>query len=274
MSILKSMKTRLINQPRFQNLVANRRSPAFNTLFQKKPADYYGYDLAANANAKAIVIGLPKAGNNWLLGLLSDCLDLDVLPDVTTPGSGVCMTNQPFSSDIYFQKNLRYAVYIMRDLRDVVCSYYHFIAKPGILAGRHRQAQFTRIEDFYFEYFLGHLSALHDFPGHAAGYLRFDIPLVRYESLWDDTAGELSRLLSRWGLDVPPEAVQMAVDANAFDKLKKSGKDNKGHKLPASHMRKGGYGNFRKELPEHVIADIERRFGDYLLRWGYTLTTR
>tara|TARA_R110001592_G_scaffold57276_1_gene174072 strand:+ start:13923 stop:14765 length:843 start_codon:yes stop_codon:yes gene_type:complete len=280
--MIKPILDKLIRVNRFHVLMAARRSPAFNTIFDCKPEDYFGFDVATADTSKIAVIGFPKSGNNWLMGLLSNCLDLQVVDDVNVPQSGVFLTSQPFSSAIYFRKNLRYAVYIMRDLRDIVCSYYHYVGKADhhsagktdTLGDHHRQAQFTRIEDFYFEYFLGHLSRLHDFSGHANGYLQFDIPMVRYEALWDDTAGELSRLLSRWGMEVSAEAVQAAVDANAFDKLKKSGKDDKGHKLPTSHMRKGGYGNFRDELPEYVIADIERRFGDYLQRWGYKLTTR
>jgi signal transduction histidine kinase len=52
-------------------------------------------------------------------------------------------------------------------------------------------------------------------------------------------------------------------------KQKITGLDESG--VSAAHYRKGGYGGYREELPPKVIADINHRYENLLLRWGYAL---
>lgn len=257
-----------IKIPRIHRLCIKSRSLVFSTIFDDLENLHAQRNLYV-PKSKISVIGLPKSGNNWLMGLISQCLDMEVLDNKASPKSGVFLTSQPFSTNMYFSRDINFAVYMMRDLRDIVCSYYHYIKPFESDGGRHAMARFDDIESFYFEYFLPHLSLLYDYPNHTAGYLKYDIPIVKYEKLWDNTERELSRLFERWGIEVSSSKISESVADNQFEKLKKSGKDKLGHHLPKDHMRKGGYGNYEDELPASVLTDIEQRFGPFLKDWGY-----
>ncbi len=41
--------------------------------------------------------------------------------------------------------------------------------------------------------------------------------------------------------------------------------------IPKSHFRKGGTGNYKRELTDNIIKDLNIRFSDYLSDWGYQL---
>jgi len=62
--------------------------------------------------------------------------------------------------------------------------------------------------------------------------------------------------------------MQAAIDKNSLQNLQSTGKTFEIH-IDASHFRKGGYGNYRDDLPPKVVADINERFRDLQKRWGY-----
>jgi len=70
------------------------------------------------------IVGFPKSGNVWLTSLVATCLNLDVVSNskacrVTHTHTAMC------NNDLFIQKLLRGAV-LLRDLRDVLVSLYHF----------------------------------------------------------------------------------------------------------------------------------------------------
>ena len=94
-------------------------------------------------------------------------------------------------------------------------------------------------------------------------------PMVKYENLWDNGEIELRRLIDRWEIDVTDEKIRQAVEDNSVGGMRSGKGSYKG--LNTQHVRKGGYGNYKEDMPADVLADVEKRFGSFLQRWGYKL---
>lgn len=227
--------------------------------------------LSAFSNPKIVVIGLPKSGNVWLQNLIAETLDLPKIHVHNKSAKGVCMTHTPFNSSYLYRKDFARGVYLMRDIRDIIVSYYHYSKTEEY----HRQytdpfCHYDNIEDFYFEYFCNVIVPKYDWFNHPKTFVNRGLPLVKYEYLWDDAEGELSALFKKLGLEVDKEKVKQAIEANEIKKLAKTGKDTHSH-IPKSHFRKGGYGNYKDVLSDKILKDVNVRFKEYLLSWGYEL---
>lgn len=243
------------------------RSPIFNhpRAFWN---DGYGVALDSHPAGKIVVFGFPKSGNVWVKSLVADYFGLpgvEPMLDLDKPGVGI--THLPFSADIGNREDFLHGVCIVRDLRDVVASFYGYT-----LTNRFRSARpefhYPDIDSFYYEWFLSRSVGAHLLDTHSEDYAALGVPVVRYEKLREDSAGELARLLRRWGFAPDEQKVAKAVDANRIERLKEKGKMLE-KPISPEHFRRGGVGTYGEELPPHIIRDIERRFERVLRRWGY-----
>jgi hypothetical protein len=96
--------------------------------------------------------------------------------------------------------------------------------------------------------------------------------VVRYEDMKEDATRELARVLSFGGLDLPGSAVESAVEAARFDRMRKL-EEKFGPVWPGSGeertVRRGTVGGWRDELDERTLAAIERVYGATMDRVGY-----
>jgi hypothetical protein len=230
----------------------------------------YGIDMASVPNSKMVVFGLPKSGNVWLVSLLRDYLGLKYVdPFVETDKSGVGMSHLPFSETIGNRTDILHGIYLQRDIRDVVVSYFHHLQRDDWRAG-FPHYHCNNIHDFYFEWFLPRVTIFLDIDHHAKIYTALGLPIVRYETLYSAPAAEFERLLRRLGFRIDQEKIAGVVAANDLSVLKVSGKKMETG-VPAAHFRRGGHGNFVNELPVTVLRHINARFKPLLEDWGYEL---
>ncbi len=233
-------------------------------------SDSFGKKIDRRGNSKVAIIGIPKSGNVWLRSLIADIMDMNVihyLRDLDKPG--VVSFHVKFSPRIYFRKDISCAVYLMRDIRDIIVSYYFYSQTDEYLQEMDPSCRFSDIDSFYYEYFLSKIITRYDWVNHPTKYIERGIPLVKYERLWDDPFRELERLFLRWGIEVAAENIERAIEKNTLANLQKTGRETSYRHTPQSHFRKGGYGGYANVLPDKVIQDINYRFCDYLRRWGY-----
>ncbi|NNF02268.1 MAG: hypothetical protein HKN22_06250, partial [Bacteroidia bacterium] len=229
------------------------------------------YPLTEFPNPKIIIVGLPKSGNTWVQNLVSLSLEMPIIHILRdTDKSGVGMTHSPFSRKIYGRKDFARGLYLIRDVRDIICSYYHYSQTEDYRKNVDANCNFSNIRDFYHQYFLGKLIDRYDWLNHAEQYTSHGLPLVRYEDLIDSPEEQLNSAFRRMNLDVSEEKVRNAVEQSALNKMSKASLTTH-REVPKSHFRKGGYGNYRSELPEDVLNNINSRFKDYLMRWGYKI---
>ncbi len=241
-----------------------------------KPGKYYPFayntPMDQFSNPKVVVFGLPKSGNTWMVSLLSSCLVMDPIHvDIEKNKSGVGMSHEPLSYKMKLRKDFARGVYIMRDLRDILVSYFHYVKTNYYKELNDPYVSEPTIESFYQNYFLSKLIHRYDWLNHATKYTNHGIPVIRYEDLFDNPTDELSRLFTKMGISVELDIIKSSIEENDISKLKASGK-NIGKEVPATHFRKGGYGSYKNEMTEKLIHRVNRDFGDYLSRWGYELS--
>lgn len=230
--------------------------------------DSYGIPLNAHPAGKIVVFGFPKSGNVWMKSLLVDYFGLapvEPLYDVDKPGVGI--THRPFDEHVGNRADFLHGVCIIRDLRDVVASFFKYTQTNRFRSAR-PEFHYDDAVSFYFDWFLSRSMTAHKLLTYAEHYARLGVPIVRYEKLRGNTEGELKRLVLRWGLPVDDVKIRQAVEANQFEKLRKEGKSLE-KEIPPEHFRKGAVGTYHEDLPEIVIKDIETRFERVLRRWGY-----
>jgi hypothetical protein len=248
--------------------LVNRIERNYRSLpFQGNPAllDFPHNPISKN---KYIVVGLPKSGNTWLMSLLGNILDVDYT-HINNNSGGICMSHGR-CRQLMYKRDIVRAVYIIRDVRDVICSFYPYSQTADYREHQDKTSYFNNIEEFYREYFLGYIDKRYQWNTHPDDYVELGIPIIRYEDLWTNPILVLEKLLKRWGLPINKEKIEESIKLNSINKLKEEGK-SVFRDIPTTHFRKGG-SNYIEEMPEQVINDVEENFAEFLKRWGYKLS--
>jgi hypothetical protein len=247
---------------------ATLRSPIFLPVGGQYRTASYGTPLASRPDGKLVVFGLPKSGNVWLVSMLTDYLEMPAIApyyDVDRTGIGMC--HFPYSEALAQRADFLHGVYIMRDLRDVVVSYFHH-AQRADFRDSIPNCECQTIEEFYYEWFLSRIVPYHDVHNHAEQFAQRSVPVIRYEKLYDNPEYEFNRLLRRLGLPVDTDRISLVVQKNRLEDLRKTGRQLDVF-VPTAHFRKGGHGGYKAELPEPIIRHMNETFGKLLARWGY-----
>ena len=144
-----------------------------------------------------MVAGLPKSGNVWLTSLIASCLDLPAAE--TANKSHVEYTHKALSNAVLYDPEIYRGVVIVRDLRDVIVSLYHWLPTDDYLSYyKHGPHQiFDNVEDMYVEYFLRRFAKI-DIAHLVDDYVTRGWPVIKYEALWDEPHQQLERLLRIW----------------------------------------------------------------------------
>ncbi len=172
------------------------------------------------------------------------------------------------------------AILLVRDPRDVACSFAHHMASSidtsirrmgdpdfCLAASPDRQDRQLR-------------QRLLSWSGFAQSWMdQNDIPVhvIRYEDMLVDTAAILSAALRFVGIEPDPAAVERAVSFAAIDELKRQEAENGFHEAPREvdiFFRRGAAGSWREELTQEQVARIERDHATMMGRLGYSRSTR
>ena len=230
--------------------------------------DSYGQKMDSCDNAKIIVLGLPKSGNTFLVSLISSALSLDIIDPIRQIGRrGVGMSHRPFSPHLD-REDFLHGVVIIRDIRDMVASFYEYSQTKNFREAR-LEFQATSIDEFYFEWFLSKINSKLDVLNYADTYANMGLAVMKYERLISSPEIELRKLLLTFGIEVCDEKIQLAIEKNSFKKLKDNGLVFGDKFIPPTHFKRGHTERYKTILTEKVIKDIESRFNPYFLRWGY-----
>jgi hypothetical protein len=234
-------------------------------------------ELVLTANRKIMVAGLPKSGNTWVQAFLGEYFDAPLVqPFLDLRRSGIALNHFAPGLETLYRRDIVRCVYVVRDMRDVVCSHYHYARTP--FYARYVDVNYDTGRDltsFYFDYFLRVIVPHYRWTVNGAIYASHGVPVVRFEDLCADAGKAFSDLLRRAQIPVDSTRVTDAVRRSSFDRLCREGLDTaKGGRShfapkPPSHFRRGRAGSWRKELPGKVLDDITTRFGEYLTAWGY-----
>lgn len=172
----------------------------------------------------------------------------------------------------------RAAILIVRDPRDVACSYAPFfgVDLDGAVDAMGREGTGGRPSPASMQT----AQPWGTWSTHAASWLADNVPfpvhLVRYEDLKRDAAGTLAPVFAAIGLECTDEQLREAVDRVRFDRLQKSEAERgfrETSKKTRTFFRKGAAGGWREELSEDQVAAAEADHAATMTSLGYPLTT-
>jgi hypothetical protein len=176
-----------------------------------------------------------------------------------------------FSNPCFFkshhlpQPEYRRVVYLVRDGRDAMVSYYHHLTATAGSANFHRMV----------------LTGEGLFPGkwheHVESYLAnpfgAEMIIVRYEDLKRDAASQLRRICALAGIERDDATVAAAVAQTTFERMKKKesrlGWETPGWPKDKPFVRRGQTGSYRDEMPADVLDAFLRDAEPTLKRQGY-----
>ncbi len=226
------------------------------------------------------VASYPRSGSTWLRFLLFETLTKNdagfdnvnrMLPDVgmhadatpLLPNQGrLIKTHEPF------RPAYKRAVYVVRDVRDVVLSEYAYQNALGRIE--------RTFDDYLTDFLNGTATGYGSWQEHVRGWI--DSPLagngnllvVRYRDLRKDTQTYLQRIVDFLGVDVDRQMIVRAVQNNEFQKMR--AKEDKSPQLGKSvegesrFVRKGTVGGWREQLTPEQLLRIEEKTGTMLTR--------
>lgn len=230
------------------------------------------------AAGDVFIAGYPKSGNTWVQ-LLAACLVHDLDPQ-TTPDTLV----QELVPDVHYKKHYRRShapmlfkthslprpeyrrvINIVRDGRDVICSFSHFAEALG-----------SRVE---LDQLIDHGGAIGfgTWQDHVAAWMRnphrADVLHLRYEDLIDDCIGQLERIADFIGVDAGPERLAMIAASTTTERMKERearlGWDNPAWPKDKPFIRQGTKRSFERELSAEQIARFTSKARGTLKLLGY-----
>jgi aryl sulfotransferase len=176
----------------------------------------------------------------------------------------------------------RAAILVVRDPRDVACSYAPFFGvsvdgaidamggrtRSALSVGKASPAQCRTAQPW------GTWSE------HASSWLAddvgFAVHVVRYEDLRADAVATLAPVFDAIGLDCTTAELEAAVEAASFERLRAS-EEERGFREVSPNterfFRRGEAGGWRDELTEAQVAAVEADHAEVMTRLGYELTT-
>ena len=231
-----------------------------------------------------MIASYPRSGNTWFRFLLANILTgetagfesinraapqmgLQAIGRPLLPGEGrLVKTHEPW------RREYGRAVYLVRDLRDVMLSYYTRGKALGLMPG-------TTFDEFLPRFLEGKFCAVGSWADHVRSWVesplaaRGGVLVVRYEDLRGDTLAELEKLLAFLGCAVDAGAIEKAVAANSLEQMR--AQEDRSRYFPRGadgsgrFVREGAIGGWREKLTPAQAALVDQHAGPELARMGY-----
>jgi hypothetical protein len=229
------------------------------------------------------VASYPRSGSTWLRFLLFETLTRNeagfdnvnrVIPDVGMHvDATVLLANQGrlIKTHEPFRREYKRAVYVVRDVRDVVLSEYAYQNALGRIRGT--------FDEYVTDFLQGTATGYGSWQDHVRGWIDSpleasgDLLVVRYRDLRKDTQTHLQRIMSFLGVEVDRQTIVRAIQNNEFQKMR--AKEDRSPQLGKSvdaerrFVRKGAVGGWREQLTIEQLRRIEDKTGIMMARLGY-----
>jgi len=254
--------------------------------------DIAGRQIAVRPD-DTFIVSYPRSGNTWTRFLIANLLYTgrpvsfanieQLIPDAEAqssrymkrvPGPRVIKSHQ------YFDHRYPKVLYITRDPRDVVLSYYNFSRKYRQIADDFPLERYVR--DFVNGTLMS--SAWGTWAENVGTWVaarngRPSFLLLRYEDLIEHTETELAEVARFFGLDPSPEKLQQAVENSSADRLREL-ENKEGDKWVTTKNKRSdipfigsaAVGKWKSKLPAAAVAEIESAWGPLMVSLGYELT--
>ncbi|WP_087972288.1 sulfotransferase domain-containing protein [Oceanobacillus rekensis] len=236
------------------------------------------------------IVAYPKSGNNYLLFLIGTLLYRKKIDwanrfEFIQRLKEEMVDNLPSPHLVWSHESYDFTypkvIYLVRDPRDIVISYYFHHLK---YLGEGSKLMFNEFNEFFEKFLLGNVwpgmwdesveSWITNQKNVKNGFL-----LVKYEDLLIDTSREVYRLLKFLNLDRTDEEIQEAIDWASFDNMKSLEVKQKEPLNPSEFndrnipfVREGRVGGWKSFLNKEQQQIINQKFYSTLLKMEYKVT--
>lgn len=221
------------------------------------------------------IASYPRAGSTWLRFLLYELLTGEktsfgmvnrAIPGVgrhfsaprLAAGARLIQTHEPY------RQAYRRAIYLVRDVRDVVISEYHFQQLWRIYDGS--------FSEFVAGFLAGSVNRYGTWANHTTTWLdaRDAAPnrilMIRFDDLRHDTHAALESAMVFLGVSVSGEAIDQAIANNKANKMRAKEDELKFTTSDQSFVRQGKVGGWQQKLSAEQVDLIERATASVLRR--------
>jgi len=239
-----------------------------------------------------LLVSFPRSGNTWLRFLIAGVAFPDRTPSFTSieqmiPDSIVLNRRQLaqiprpriVKSHEYFDPRYPSVIYVVRDPRDVLLSYYNFYRKQRYIDDGYPMDQWVE------RFVKGDLHPFGSWGEHVGSWLgargqnsRF--LLVRYEDLQAETDSEVRRIAEFLGVDTSADSVAKAIELasaesmRSAEKRETSGWGSSGKwRTDIPFVGKAVAGGWRNQLAPSFIAQIEAAWWPVMKALGYEIVS-
>ena len=185
-----------------------------------------------------------------------------LMPD----GGRLIKTHEPY------RRKYRRAIYIVRDVRDVMLSSF---ARETAMDVVH-----IRTLDAYIRPFMeGKMTRFGSWQKHVDGWMNSplaktgDLLVLRFEDMRNDLEGTVAKCLEFLGKPPDPSVIQSAIRNNSLERMR--AKEDQATNLPKSpgeegrQVGKGAVRGWRQKLTQSQLEIVDEFAGDLLQRLGY-----
>jgi Sulfotransferase domain len=240
------------------------------------------------------LVSFPRSGNTWVRFLVCNLINPDdavdfarlesripEIYDLTDRALRAFPRPRILKSHESFDPRYKKVIYIVRDPRDVVLSYYEFQLKRRVITESCSLEEFLpRFMESEFEPKTGswrdHVLSWVATRGGQRNFL-----LLRYENMLADPEKESTRIAHFLGLDAKPERIARAVSLSSADRMRalekqqsKVWKETSKTREDKAFVGQAIAGGWKLALPEHCVAKIEGAWGEVMGSAGYELWTK
>jgi hypothetical protein len=247
---------------------------------------YFKYMPEKPLHDDLYLLAYPKSGITWLSFLLANVnvkmsgsnqqVTLyninDIVPDIehdrflkdnilSFPGHRIIKSHSEYNP---FYKKM---IYLVRDPRDVMVSYYYFLKKLGLF--NHDLTKLVHSQIYGIEAWCRHVQ------GWVEKTTASDsIDFVRYEDIKSAPLGVLTRIYTLLGHQIPQEILEQSIELSSFENMKKlEAYCNYGgdFRFPGfEFVRKGEAGGYRTEISKEDLELINEKASRWLSVFGYS----
>ena len=235
------------------------------------------------------LVSYPRSGNTWarfwLANLLSPQQSVtfatieQYVPDIYQIADKVLLTrSQPriLKSHEYFDPQYKQVIYLVRDPRDVVVSYYHYHLKNHWIDAEFGLSEF--VDRFLCGELPGGYGSWGENAGSWLGAREHDemFLLCHYEEMLSQPLGTLRRMADFLGIQVDDASLQAAIKASDADRMRHLEKKEseqwqttKGSDMNQPFVRVAQAGRWQEALPVAEAEKIIAQWYPLLQRLGY-----
>jgi len=231
------------------------------------------------------IVGYPKSGNTWFQNIFAGLI-YGVNPELTpdqvvqdlVPDVHYKRYYRRYSDSMFFKSHFRprpdyrKVIYIVRDGRDVMVSYFHYLKTLKEKQGFNisfEQLLLDREGLFQKCLWHEHVEAWLANPHHS------EILIVKYEDMLENFVEELKRICEFVNLEIPESYLEELQQRTTFNRMRskeiKFGLNNPAWPKEKLFTRRGKAGSYKDEMPEKIQEHFLQISSDALLKLNYTV---